>query len=309
MKTTTVKIHPVSPWIMAIVAVFALSGAHQVSAAEGGADYYLPGVYGNFGMADLPGPGNYFLNYTIYQSGNIDKATKNGTEHVDMDTKIAATVFAPVKLFDYELLGGHPLIGIGVPLMGYELEASPDTNATQWGMADISLVAGLSWKLDNWTIFAYELVNVPVGEYDVDKTVSLGFNYWAFDTNVSLTYDWPHLPVKLNNNLGYLFSTKNDDTHYQTGDSVHLDTTVEYDMTEKWQLGMSAYYYKQIEGDSGSGATLGGFKGEAFGYGPSIEYVFSMKPLAVLQFIYLHDESTTNRLKDDTGVLMLALEF
>jgi hypothetical protein len=133
----------------------------------------------------------------------------------------------------------------------------------------------------------------------------MGYNYWAFDTNLGASYDLPW-GFKANGNLGYLYNTTNTKTNYKTGMSLHLDYTLEYDISPRWQVGFSGYYYRQVEGDSGSGATLGSFKGRAGGIGPSVQYIASHDPISAINFEWLHDYHAKNRLKNDTFILMLA---
>lgn len=288
--------------------------APSLQAAEGGADYYIPGVYGNFGMALIPEPGIYLLNYTIYQEGKIDKALKYGELHEGLRTDIIADAIAPVWVSETTFFGGNFLAGLSVVGMGLqiqagEVEGGPGVNDTNWGMGDPTLVPfGLAWKGETWDVFVYELINAPWGEYDVDDTSNLGLNYWAFDTNLSATYKYsPHISFDLN--AGYLTNLKNDDTNYKTGSSVHFDWTAEYDINETWQVGLQGYYYKQIEGDSGSGATLGNFKGEAWGMGPAVQILFNAHPVSLVNLSYIHDFDTTNRTKDDVITLFMAWEF
>ena len=82
-----------------------------------------------------------------------------------------------------------------------------------------------------------------------------------------------------------------------------------YNATRQFQVGLSGYYYKQVIGDSGSGATLGDFKGEAYGIGPAVQYVVSAKPIIVLNFEYLHDLYAKNHVENDSFVFMITFEF
>ena len=306
--------------IVALGALGSLSQTSAVSASEGGADYYVPGVYGNFAMATLPESGTYYLNYLIYQSGELDEpVVKSGEVHAGMSTDLVANAAALVVISDHKILGGRYVGGAALVLGGLEVRAGvvnvPGLQAqdTNWGMADPTLVpAGISWMglgaNENWDFFLFDQINVPVGEYDDDNLSNLGLGYWANDLNLSTTYRMND-KVWFDANIGWLYNWENDDTDYQTGSSVHVDWTVEYHLSERFQIGLQGYYYTQIEGDSGSGATLGNFKGEAWGIGPSFQIVFNRLPAAVLNFSWIHDISTTNRLEYDTATLFFALQF
>ncbi|MHA1528635.1 MAG: transporter [Alphaproteobacteria bacterium] len=70
------------------------------------------------------------------------------------------------------------------------------------------------------------------------------------------------------------------------------------------------YYYKQVTGDSGSGAALGDFKGESFGVGPGFIWFpkFSAGKMVVLGK-WIHDFDATNRFESDYGTLTVAWTF
>jgi len=50
--------------------------------------------------------------------------------------------------------------------------------------------------------------------------------------------------------------------------SQNLDFTANQFLSKTFALGVRGYYYNQFTGDSGSGAILGDFQGESFGFGP-----------------------------------------
>ena len=69
---------------------------------------------------------------------------------------------------------------------------------------------------------------------------------------------------------GFMINDENDDTNYETGNEFHIDAMFNQFFLETFALGLHAYYHKQVEGDSGSGAILGDFKGDSYGIGPSM---------------------------------------
>ncbi len=75
-------------------------------------------------------------------------------------------------------------------------------------------------------------------------------------------------------------------------------------------MGVIGYAYKQIEGDSGSGAIFGDFKGESYGLGPALSWVpeFGDGNVAITGG-WLHDLDATNRLEADYGSLTIAVSF
>jgi len=75
-------------------------------------------------------------------------------------------------------------------------------------------------------------------------------------------------------------------------------------------LGLEGFYFRQVTGDSGSGATLGEFKGMTTGLGPVIGYV---KPLGsnslALEAKWLTELDTKKRLEGDYLWLRAAYKF
>ena len=104
--------------------------------------------------------------------------------------------------------------------------------------------------------------------YDLDKAVNLGRNYWGFDTTAAITYFNEDIGTEVSIAPGILANTRNDDTNYRAGAEFHLDFTANQFLFESFAIGVRGYFYRQVTGDSGSGAVLGDFKGEAVGVGP-----------------------------------------
>ena len=216
---------------------------------------------------------------------------------------------------DWKLFGGNYVFGAAGIYMGSSLDAGIiedvgiGINDSNWGWADPTLVPfGLDWRGETWSFFLFHQINVPIGEYDKDNNVNLGFNYWAFDTNLSITRKLP-ANFEIDTNFGFLINAENPATDYRSGSAIHIDSTLAYYITEKFQVGLSGYYYEQVTGDSGSGATLGNFKGKAYGWGPTVQYIAHKEPAVAINFEYEHDTYARNRMENDTYVLFLAFEF
>ena len=74
--------------------------------------------------------------------------------------------------------------------------------------------------------------------------------------------------------------------------------------------GLSACYYQQVEGDSGSGATLGDFNGRTIGAGPLVSYTKKIGGHdTVFEFKWLHEFETKNRLEGDILWLRAVFTF
>ncbi len=153
------KPHVVFRGIFALLTLFVMAKAPTAQAAEGGVDYYLPGIYGNMGLASLPGPGFYYVNYTVYQKGDLDKAVRFGREQIDLEIDIVANAFVPIYIFDYELFGAHPLVGAAMVYMGISEDIGidggrgADVTNSKFDFGDATLVPfGLSWVNEGWSV-------------------------------------------------------------------------------------------------------------------------------------------------------------
>ena len=297
-----------------IVTVFP---SQRASAVEGAFDYYLPGIYGNIGVADFPEPGAYYLNFMAASKGEVDITVKNGQVHTDVKDSIFAQVFVPAYLSEKKILGGNYWLAAALVLPEYVdlksniqlsngLSVSSDESTT--GLGDMTIIPfGLQWKNEDWAAVFYSSVNVPIGYYSLETPATLGLNYWALDLNYAMTIDVTE-KFNIDFDIGLLLNTENTDTDYHSGNSVHLDYTFGYHLTHRFSLGLSGYVYHQLNGDSGSGATLGDFKGRAYGIGPSVEYIWGNKDFFVVGNLeWLHDLDTENRIESDYVIFMLAL--
>ena len=72
--------------------------------------------------------------------------------------------------------------------------------------------------------------------------------------------------------LGFTFSLENDETDYKTGNEFHFEWAVGREISQGLMIGVVGYNYRQISGDSGSGAILGAFEGDVDAIGAGLSY-------------------------------------
>lgn len=91
----------------------------------------------------------------------------------------------------------------------------------------------------------------------------------GIDTGWAFT--WEHKPSKLqfNGTAGVTFNFENTATDYKTGDEFHFEWAIGREIATGLVLGIVGYDYQQITGDTGSGATLGPFKGRVDALAPA----------------------------------------
>ena len=141
--------------------------------------------------------------------------------------------------------------------------------------------------------------------------INVGRNYWAFDTQLGITWFHKATGTELTVLPGIMLNTTNPATDYKErqrvpsrlhGQPVPLPPT--------FALGVQGYWYKQIDGDSGSGAVLGPFMGESFGLGPALLWTpESPEGRGAIVLKWLHDISNSNRLNGDWGQVAISYRF
>ncbi len=107
-----------------------------------------------------------------------------------------------------------------------------------------------------------------------------------------------------------MLNAENPDSNYRTGTEFHLDAMVNQFLSETLAVGVHGYAYKQIDGDSGTGAILGDFEGDSLGAGLAISWIpaFGGGKVAV-SGKWLHDIDATNRMEADYGALSISVQF
>ena len=306
---------------------FALALAATSRAEEGGAGHYMPGTTASF-IDALPGyPAfaveNVFTFYGASVSGSVALPV-GGRTTLGLD----ATAYADSLVAFYEtplrLLGGNYAAGLALPYVWMEAKATvtgPLGNTfarrdTASGLGDITVIPFiLGWT--NGPDLKYDVrlnIFAPSGEYDVGALANVGKNYWTVDPMVSVSYLSSKIGLEVSAFAGVDFNTENHATDYQTGTQFHLDGTIAQHLPLLGGVigvGANGFYYQQISGDSGAGATLGDFKGRTVGVGPALSYIRKLGKTTNLaaEVKWLPELETENRLKGNYVWFKLALVF
>jgi hypothetical protein len=325
--------------------VGALFSVGQVYAAEQGKSVYLLGVTAS--MAGLaPPPGFYASSFTyLYSgtgSGNTALSRTRPTHGIDLPAfttlrvdadvsvkaNVALDVFSLLWVAPERVLGGHFGVGALLPV-GYQ-EVSADVNANAnltfpngtvlarggtrnisdhtFAVGDPLATAFIGWDAENWHWKVAGLLNIPVGEYSRTSMVNMGFNRWAADLTGSVTWLDPKVGLEVSLAAGFTFNGENPDTNYKTGTEFHLEGAVMKHFSKAFAIGIAAYHYQQVTGDSGSGAVLGDFKGQVSAIGPNLTYNFQIGKTPVLTSVrWLHEFNAKNRLSGDAGFVTVII--
>jgi len=172
------------------------------------------------------------------------------------------------------------------------------------GLGDISLTALLGWQngAHHWNLAATGFL--PTGKYSPIRLAFVGLNRPGVDIKGAYTWLNPKKGLELSVGAGLTFNWENGDTHYKTGDELHLEAAVIQHLSSGWAVGGGAYQYVQISGDSGAGAKLGPFKGQVTAVGPLASYTFKAwgRPVQ-LAGRWFHEFGVHNRASGDSVAL------
>ena len=292
--------------------------ASSLNAAEGGYSNYLPGSYGDFAAAVEPTTDLSIRNDLYRYQADDSEAVRSGLITTGADLELFINQLTVLYTPGIEIFGAQYGIGVVLPLVYADLKASLRTNEQSrrvqddvLGFGDATLVPGiLFWDVGNYHFTVAEYIVTPTGGYDSDDLINTSLNYWTFDTNVATTYLNEETGQDYSINVGYTYNTENSDTDYQTGQELHIDFMLNQFFSESFAIGLQGFYLKQVSGDSGGGALLGGFKAEAAGIGPAVLWTTSISGRHV-SFIakWLHEYHAHNRMEGDHIYLSFAMGF
>ena len=318
----TVK-HMTLAAFVALAILFPLS-AH---AEEGASGHYAPGANASF-IDTLPGkPGlaiaNFFNFYDASASGS-KQLPSGGLITAGLDATAYSDTIVALYQTPLKLLEGYYAVGLAIPYVWMrakgEITGPLGNTITKRDKASgIGDILFYPFML-GWTGLKGDLkydvrlgIYAPTGEYDKGELANVGKNYWTFEPAVSLSYISSKIGLELTAFAGMDFNTKNAETHYQTGTQFHLDlTAAEHLPLFGGVIGVGAnfFYYQQISGDSGSGATLGDFKGRTVGIGPVLSYAMKISGKDVVaELKWLPEIDVKNRLEGDYIWFKLGMVF
>jgi hypothetical protein len=291
--------------------------AHAAQASEGGASVYLLGT-GGPGAAVLPPVEGVFLANTVYYySASADSGKQfplGGNLVAGLDATIVADFATVLWTPTTNLAGGTLALGLALPIGEPSVDVAAVLTGPGGGQVSISksdsslvvgdpiLTAALGWKTGNVHITASTLLNVPIGNYRDGQLANLAFHRWAFDTSLAVTWLDPKSGWDVSGKAGLTFNGENDATNYKTGTELHVEGAVEKIFSPSFSAGLQAYYFQQVSGDSGAGATLGDFKGRVGGFGATAAYNFKIaqKIPATLRLHAMTEFDAKNRMEGNS---------
>ncbi|MBD9527422.1 MULTISPECIES: transporter [Paracoccus] len=295
--------------------------AGPAAAVENGAGMYILGS--RTSGAGMVAPAGTYTQQSYYAySGDISGEIPNGGR-LEVGVDGSAFIGLSSVLWSLEsepVLGGQPYVSFTLPYGYKKSEVDATLNAPggdvltgskssdSFLFGDPVLGAGLGWGQGPFYASLNMLINVPVGDYEKGRSTNVAFNHWAYDFTGGLTWMNADTGWQANFAAGVTFNDMNDDTNYESGDELHLEAAIGKTLNPNLTLSLQGYYYKQISGDSGSGALLGEFKGEVTGLGPAVAWNsdWNGTPLA-FEARWFHEFDATNRLEGDAVLFNLMI--
>jgi hypothetical protein len=193
--------------------------------------------------------------------------------------------------------------------------ASISRSSTTYGLGDIVLMPlMLNYNFNpDFNINFRTAIYAPTGAYQVGRLSNTGKNYWTVEPIVGFMYFGQTNGIEVSVYVGSDFNTENNATHYTSGTQFHVDGTVAQHFPFLGGIsgvGISAYDYRQVAPDSGTGANLGSFMGGSIGLGPAFSYIGKIGTHdAIVELKWLHEVQTHNRLQGDSVLLKAVYTF
>ncbi|MGL4402012.1 MAG: SphA family protein [Luteolibacter sp.] len=295
-----------------------------VLAEEGGAGRYVPGNAAT--LIDLPPTKPGWVIETMYLHYDGDASASRsfpnaGLVTAGLDATSDAWIMGAFHTFETPVLDAHYSVGAFLPYLwmdvGADVLAGGATGTrsdSADGIGDTTLIpAMVAWKYDSWQYSALLSIYAPTGDYNVGSLANVGRNYWTFDPTIQVSYNNAKTGFNAAVFTGITLNTENEDTDYQSGAAFHIDASVQQLLPVGpgfLSIGFNAFYYEQFEGDSGSGARLGGFEGRSAGIGPALGYILPVgENTLVAEARWLPELDTKRRLEGEFIWLKLVYQF
>jgi hypothetical protein len=309
--------------ILIIIAVAPLFA----KAEEGGSGHYLPGAMSSF-VDGVPLEETFIARYNFV---NWD-ASVSAARQIPIANLVTAGADIESYANGLSLLWRPPFGTINdcwsyamsatIPYVDLDITADILTNGIAVnrtdsisGIGDIVLMpVMLNQNINPDFNINYRLgVYAPTGRYEVGRLANTGKNFWTIEPTVGFMYFGQKNGREASVFLGGDYNFENTDTNYQSGIQLHVDGTLAQHFP-LWGglagVGVNAYWYEQVEGDSGSGATLGDFKARTAGLGPVISYASKIGDVDVIgELKWLHEMETKLRPEGDFIWFKLVAKF
>jgi hypothetical protein len=306
----------------------------QLHAEEGAGGQYIPGAYASLLniTPNKPGfaVGDGFYFYTGGAGGG-KTLPFGGLLAANLNANVYFDAISLVYTFRPTILGAHYTVALAIPYVWADVEATVSRNPRLFarfigtrtktlrdsanGLSDMGITpVALNWTFGDLQINPQFVVYAPTGDYTKGLLANVGKNHWMFDTVLGLSYLSHKTGTEFTVFGGFAVSTENNATGYLNGDVFHLEATLQQYLPLSKQtlvgVGANAFYYQQVTGDSGHGATLGDFEGTDIGVGPVVTVIHTTSKYNFSsQVKWLPDLQVNNRLRGNAVWVSVGLQW
>jgi len=310
-----------------IAATFALVLASGTAVAEeGGTGHYLAGSMASF-IDTAPAKEAFLMRLNVVNyDGSIGKTEPlplAGLTAAGVDAKSTGVgltaVWRPAfeigEGWSYAMTATIPYIWLDVSADVTAKGVTARRGSSVSGLGDIVLQPLLvNQNINPDFNINYRLsLYAPTGSYELGRLANTGKNFWTVEPTVGFMYLGQKNGIEASVFAGADFNGTNTATDYKSGTQLHIDSTFAQHFPLAGGLagvGLNLFYYKQVTDDSGSGATLGAFRGKTLGLGPVASFVTKLGGHdLVSEFKWIHENETQNRLQGDTVWLKVLYKF
>ena len=301
-----------------------IAAPQTIIAGEGGTTHVLPGANATL-MDALPASPGWFVNpMYLHYSGSFSAQLPTAVGLAgDVDATANTLAVGGGYTFEQTVLGGaHYSLIAFLPYTWLDISGnvqlpgggSVARHSEVSGFGDLAVLpVMLAWKTGDWLINAFLPIFAPTGSYEKGRLGNPGLNYWTFDPVIGAVYANKASGFNAMAHVGYAMNTENPDTDYQSGSLLHFEGVIQQIIplgSGFLSLGAEGFYFEQVTGDSGDGATLGDFKGRTAGLGPVLGYIQPFgKETLVVELKWLPELDTKNRLEGDYIWLKAVYKF
>ncbi len=318
--------------LLAVSVAFGIAlicGSRTAMAEEGGTGHYFPGSMADIADAVPPDPAFIVRYNQIYYGGSAGKnqplpiagVTALGVHATSWGEGITLLWRPPLDLpkrWSYAMSATVPFLQVTidanavVPIGG---GINVERSGSLGSLGDLVVMP----LMVNYNVNPSFNVNfrfaeyLPTGSYQLHRLANTGKNYATAEPTVAFMYLGPKNGREADLFIGFDFNTEDDATHYQTGTQFHMEGTLAQHLPlgkGLFGVGVTSFYYQQLTGDSGPGATFGEFKATDVGVGPVLTYLKKTKKVQILGDLkWLPEVYTKNRLQGNIAFLKIVFKF
>jgi hypothetical protein len=265
---------------LCITGYMLIASSACATAAEYGFSTYGLGSTA-FGAGVTPPAGFYGSQAIGFYSGDLSVTTNFGGVTINAGASVDGFTTATNLLYvpQRKVLGGNLGLSVTIPVGHVALDATigvgplvASRSVEGWGLGDIVPKVQLGWEHGGFAHTIYLQSVLPTGRWEPGFSPIIGLHRPGLDTGWAFTWTDSGKKIQLNGAAGFTLNFENTATNYKSGNEFHFEWAAALEFAPGLMIGVVGYDYRQLTGDSGSGATLGSFKGRVDAIGPGITY-------------------------------------